>query len=92
MNFRKLTITFAAAAILASFASSADAASRLRQDTPGFNAFGAAPFSDSVGIDGARARALQECSGSLAGVRDYTWGVQVGDRYRACMTEHGQPE
>jgi hypothetical protein len=94
MNFRNLTITFAAAAMLTSLASVADAASRNRQDTPGFNAFGSAPYADSVPLatDSPRGRALRECNDSVAGMSDTTWGVRAGEHYRACMAEHGQPE
>jgi hypothetical protein len=94
MNFRKLTTAIAAVAILMSFASIANAASRHQQSPRGFNAYGSAPFADSIPGEagGVRARALQDCNNAVAGKRDYTWGVQVGDQYRACMTEHGQPE
>jgi hypothetical protein len=94
MNFRKLIIAFAAATVLASFASVADAASRHRQNTQGFDAFGSAPFADSAAteVDGARPRALRECNDAVAGMRESTYGVQVSNRYRACMAEHGQPE
>ena len=43
---------------------------------------------------GARARAsvLRDCNKQASSFRDYTWGDQESDHYRACMAEHGQPE
>lgn len=94
MNIQKLTITFAAAVVLASLASVADAASRHTQNTQGFNAFGSAPFAESVplSVDGVRVRALRECNDAVANMTVNTWGVESSSRYGACMAEHGQPE
>jgi hypothetical protein len=43
-------------------------------------------------VDGARARALQECNQAAAKYPQYTWGHQQLDIYRSCMANHGQPE
>jgi hypothetical protein len=39
-----------------------------------------------------RMDALRQCSNEVAPLKDYTWGDEQTDRYRACMAEHGQPE
>jgi len=57
----------------------------------GFNAYAAAPGA-TESIDAAREQALRDCNGATSSMRDYTWGVQVGDVYRSCMARHGQPE
>jgi len=57
----------------------------------GFNAYGAVPgATESMNTD--RAKALRDCAGATSSMRDYTWGVQVGQVYRSCMADHGQPE
>ena len=43
-------------------------------------------------ITGPRANALRECNDKVAPFKDYTWGVDQDQRYRACMSQHGQPE
>jgi hypothetical protein len=43
-------------------------------------------------VDGARARALQECNQAAAKYPQHTWGDQQLDIYRSCMANHGQPE
>ena len=40
----------------------------------------------------AREQALHECNTAAAKYRQYTWGHQEIDTYRACMANHGQPE
>jgi len=39
-----------------------------------------------------RSTAVRACSGDEMKLPDYTWGVQEVDKYRVCMTRHGQPE
>jgi hypothetical protein len=87
MRVRNLILAVAIAAVTATTpALAAD-----QQHRAGFNAYGAAPgATDSVNTD--RATALRECSGATSSMRDYTWGVQIGHVYRACMERHGQPE
>ena len=41
---------------------------------------------------GPRANALRECNDKAAPLRDYTWGQEQDFSYRACMSQHGQPE
>jgi len=43
-------------------------------------------------ISRERAQALHECSLRAARYPQYLWGNQEIYTYRACMTEHGQPE
>jgi len=43
-------------------------------------------------ISQERAQALHECSLRAARYPQYLWGNQEIYTYRACMTEHGQPE
>lgn len=43
-------------------------------------------------VDGARARALQECSQEMSKYSQSTWGHQQLDHYRSCMANHGQQE
>lgn len=37
-----------------------------------------------------RMRALRQCNKEAAPLKNYTWGSEQTDRYRACMAEHGQ--
>lgn len=37
-----------------------------------------------------RMRALRQCNKQVAPLKNYTWGSEQTDRYRACMAEHGQ--
>jgi len=57
----------------------------------GFNAYASAPGA-TESISAERAAALRDCNAATSKMRDYTWGVQVGQAYRSCMTQHGQPE
>ena len=41
---------------------------------------------------GQRASALRECNDRSAAYREYTWGEEQSDHYRACMAGRGQPE
>ena len=40
----------------------------------------------------ARIKALQECNARARKYIEHTWGDVEIYTYRACMTEHGQPE
>jgi len=53
--------------------------------TPGF-----AQRSERGEVDGARARALQECNQAAAKYSPSTWGDYQFHVYRSCMTNHGQ--
>ena len=87
MGVRNLVLAFAVAAVTAS----TPALAAGQHHRAGFNAYGAVPgATDSVNAD--RETALRECSGATSSMRDYTWGVQAGDTYRACMASHGQME
>ena len=43
-------------------------------------------------VTAARAAAIHECSVRAAQYPEYLWGNMEIYQYRACMTEHGQPE
>src|SRR5262245_29398275 len=43
-------------------------------------------------MNSAREQALRECNSAAAKYRQYTWGHQEIDTYRACMADHGQQE
>jgi hypothetical protein len=45
-----------------------------------------------VHISRQRAQALHECNLRAARYPQYLWGNQEIYTYRACMSEHGQPE
>ena len=49
----------------------------------------AAPSSD--GVDGARARAIQECSAKQRQYPNQYRGGTTLHQYRACMSQQGQP-
>ena len=61
---------------------------------PGYNANAHAVGGNfgEAGVGGARAAALRKCNEEAAPLKDYTWGEEQTDRYRACMAQHGQPE
>ena len=39
-----------------------------------------------------RGAIIRACNEAAAPFREYTWGNEQSDRYRACMAEHGQTE
>jgi hypothetical protein len=43
-------------------------------------------------VSNARAEALRECNARAQPYVNRDWGVRQDDIYRACMTEHNQPE
>jgi hypothetical protein len=51
-----------------------------------------AAWTDDVAVSAGRARALQECSALANKFVEYSWGHAQSDHFRACMTQHGQPE
>jgi hypothetical protein len=90
VKFPTIAILAAAATLFAASVANADPAPRR-----GHNAYGsAAPVADAWPNepDAARASALRECNKAVANMYDYAWGVQLSDRYRACMTSRGQME
>jgi len=88
MHIRNLIL---AAAIAAATISSPALAASHHNNRAGFNAYGAVQDTTEA-ISPDRAQALRDCSEATSKMRDYTWGVQVGQAYRSCMTQHGQPE
>lgn len=44
------------------------------------------------GVSGARAKALRECSGRIAGFKGYNQMSIPLNMYRTCMHDHGEPE
>ncbi|WP_068022915.1 hypothetical protein [Rhodoplanes sp. Z2-YC6860] len=88
MNIRNLIV---AAAIAVAAASSPALAASHHNSRAGFNAFGAAQDATEA-MTPDRSQALRDCNDSTSKMRDYTWGVQIGQNYRVCMQQHGQPE
>jgi hypothetical protein len=58
----------------------------------GFEANAQAIGGELAARTGQRASALRQCNQEVEPLRDYTWGEQQSERYRACMAEHGQVE
>ena len=88
MNIRNLIL---AATIAVAAASTPAFAASQHNSRAGFNAYGAAQSAtDAMSPD--RAQALRDCTDAASKMRDYTWGVTAAQSYRACMTQHGQPE
>jgi hypothetical protein len=83
-------IILAAAIAVATVSTPALAAGK--HSRAGFNAYGAAAPAATESMSAERAKALRECADATSKMRDYTWGVQIGQVYRSCMTDHGQPE
>jgi hypothetical protein len=48
--------------------------------------------SDETRMTSSRASALHDCNEQAAPLREYTWGLEQTDVYRACMAGRGQPE
>jgi hypothetical protein len=44
------------------------------------------------GVSAARAKALRECSGRIAGFKGYNQMSTPLAAYRTCMEQHGEPE
>jgi hypothetical protein len=74
MNIRNLIL---AAAIAIATASSPALAASHRQNRAGFNAYGAAQDATEA-MSPDRAQALRDCNDTTLKMRDYTWGVQIG--------------
>ena len=88
MNIRNLIL---AATIAVATASSPAFAASHHNSRAGFNAYGAAQDATEA-MSPDRAQALRDCTEGTSKMRDYTWGVQIGQSYRSCMQQHGQPE
>ena len=46
----------------------------------------------SFAMSGARAGAIHDCTRRAGKLKQYVWGDQQIDKYRACMTKHAQRE
>jgi hypothetical protein len=44
------------------------------------------------GVNGARAKAIQDCMGSSGKFAQHSWGSTQVQVYRSCMAEHGETE
>ena len=88
MNIRNLIL---AAAIAVATASSPALAASNHSNRAGLNAYGAAQDATEA-LSPDRAQALRDCNDATSKMRDYTWGVTIGQSYRVCMQQHGQPE
>lgn len=88
MHIRHLVL----AAAIAAATVSTPALAAGNHSKAGFNAYGAAVPEAAESMSAERAKALRDCTDATSKMRDYTWGVQLGQSYRSCMTQHGQPE
>jgi hypothetical protein len=46
----------------------------------------------SEGMSSNRAAAIHDCTNKAGKFKQYVWGDYQIDKYRACMTKHGQME
>ena len=46
----------------------------------------------SEGMSSSRAAAIHDCTTKAGKFKQYVWGDYQIDKYRACMTKHGQEE
>ena len=96
IDLRKIAAALAFGLVLglALAAAATPALAKQRAAHPGYAARAQVPGDDNGGLitSGPRAQALRECNDQVAPFKDYTWGVDQDQRYRACMTQHDQPE
>jgi hypothetical protein len=93
IDFSKTTAALALGLTLGLALAATPATAKQRAAHPGYAAR-AQVFGESgeLPISGPRAAALRECSDKVAPLKDYTWGMEQTDQYRACMAQHGQIE
>jgi hypothetical protein len=89
---KKHTVTAMLALSLAMAGIASPAFAKHRAARAGFEANAQAIGGELAERAGQRAAALRECNQKVEPLRDYTWGEQQYERYRACMAEHGQME
>ena len=87
LNFKTVAVGLALALSAAGAASPA-----LAKHRAGYDAQARAVGDDALITTGPRAAALRACNEEAASLREYTWGNEQSDRYRACMSERGQME
>jgi len=46
----------------------------------------------SEGMSSSRASSIHDCNAQAGKFKQYVWGDYEIDKYRACMTKHGQME
>lgn len=87
------TVTLAVTLGLATAITASPALAKKREPA-GYAARAEAIGADTGGLttSGARASALRDCNEKAASLKDYTWGDQQSDLYRACMAQRGQAE
>jgi len=89
INFQTAAAALALAVAVAATATPALAKSSQR----GHNARAQAVETVSdEGVSAARAKALRECSGRIAGFKGYNQMSTPLAQYRTCMEQHGEPE
>ena len=80
------------AALVLSLAATCTAPPAFARAAPGFNSH-LEVIGPQLAADTAQRMALiRACNAAAAPLREYTWGNEQSDRYRACMAEHGQME
>jgi hypothetical protein len=91
IGFNKAALALALG--LATALSASPVLAKSRAEPPGYAARAQASGADLGGLaTNNRASALRDCNEKAASLRDYTWGDQQSDLYRACMAERGQAE
>jgi hypothetical protein len=87
------TVTLAVTLGLATAFAASPALAKKREPA-GYSARAEAIGPDTGGLtmSGARAAAIRDCNEKAASLRDYTWGDQQSDQYRACMAQRGEQE
>src|SRR5439155_25625464 len=86
MTMMNLTNAMTALALgLALTVAASPASAKNRAQHAGYAARAQAVGTDVGGVRDPRAKALRECSTKAEPLRDYTWGNNQYDLYRACM-------
>ena len=89
LNFKTVAVGLALALSVAATASPALAKHRAGYDA---QARAVGDAGDALIMTGPRATALRACNEQADRLVEYSWGNESSDRYRACMSERGQPE
>ena len=89
IRIKALTAALVLSVAATSLAAPAFARSRA---TSGFEANAQAIGPELAARASQRTAIIRACNEAAAPLREYTWGNEQSDRYRACMAEHGQME
>jgi hypothetical protein len=95
INLKSIAVALAFGMAVAAAVSPASAAQRSYH--PGHDARaqsipGQPGIANPDGMNGARAKAIQECLGASGKFNQHTWGNTPIQLYRSCMAGHGEVE